>query len=215
MGILYFLALFLFFEFLWKLCVHEGADESQLLILGRDFTDTIYPICRITADFTYLLIHDLFGYHNYNIDGLLIYFDNSLKMKIVWGCTGVKQMLLFTFIIVCYFGPWKKKLYFIPISLLILASINIFRLVITSFVIKDGFPEWFIPVNESMKGLTWDGSPKMYWEFYRDWYYFFHDGIFKWVYYDGVMFLLWLYWHEKFNLPYQKNKLETKKGLEK
>lgn len=209
-GILYFLFLFLFFEFLWKLFVHEGVNESQLLILGHDFTDYIYPVCSATARITYWIIHDLLGFESFNINGLFVYFDNSLKMKIVWGCTGVKQILLFLFVLVCYFGPWRKKIYFIPLSILILFAINILRLVITAFIIKDGFPSWFIPINESLSGVSWDGSERTYWKFYIDWYHFFHDGFFKWIYYDGVMFLLWLCWQERYNIPYQKHKI--KKG---
>lgn len=209
-GILYFLFLFLFFELLWKLCVHEGDTESELFILGQNFTWLMYPICEATARVTYWIIHDLMGYDTFNIRGLFIYFDNSLKMKIIWGCTGIKQILLFSFIMICYWGPWKKKLYFVPMSILILVSINILRLIATAFIIKDGFPEWFIPINESLNGAQWDDSTETYWRFYIDWYHFFHDGFFKWVYYDGVMFILWLIWQEKFYLPSQRLK---KKGI--
>ena len=58
-GILYFLFLFLFFEFLWKLCVHEGDTESQLFVLGFDLTSSIYPVCTATARIVYWIIHDL------------------------------------------------------------------------------------------------------------------------------------------------------------
>lgn len=204
--IAYFLFLFLFFELIWKLSVHEANEGEQILVWGKDITSYIYPICLWTAQFTYRIIHDVFGYSNFNIDDLLIYFDNSLKMKIIWGCTGIKQMLLFTFILICYKGPPKKKLLFIPLSILLLFIVNILRLIISAFVVKDGFPDWFIPINESLNHVKWDNTPQTYWKFYRDWYYFFHDGFFKWVYYDGVMFLLWLLWQEKFNLPYQRQK---------
>lgn len=208
-GIVYFLTLFLFFEFLWKLAVHEGQDEGQLLIFGHDFTANVYPICRATANMTYWVIHNLLGYKSFHIDGILVYFDNSLKMRIVWGCTSVKQIVLFTFILVLYFGPWKKKLIFIPASVVILVILNVVRLVATSFILKDGFPAWFIPLNEVMSGITWDGSATMYQRFYIDWFRFFHDGFFKWIYYDGVMFLLWLFWQEKYNLPYQRLKKKS------
>lgn len=204
--IAYFLFLFLFFELVWKLSVHEANNGEQLLVLGKDVTDYIYPICLWTAQFTHYIIHNILGFSNFKIDDLLIYFDNSLKMKIIWGCTGIKQMLLFSFILTCYKGPSKKKLIFIPLSILLLFIVNILRLIISAFLIKDGFPEWFIPINESLNHLKWNESPQMYWQFYTDWYYFFHDGFFKWIYYDGVMFLLWLLWQEKFNLPYQRHK---------
>lgn len=198
-GIAYFLFLFLVFEFVWKLCVHESDNGQILLIFGKDLTTLAYPICLWTARTCYWVIHDLLGFENFNIDGLFIYFDNSLKMKIIWGCTGIKQMLQFTFIIVCFWGSWKRKLAFIPISVIVLGLVNILRLVVTAFVIKDGFPEWFIAFNESFNHMQWDNSEETYWKFYVDWYHFFHDSIFKWVYYDGFMFLLWLVWYEHYS----------------
>lgn len=204
--IAYFLFLFLFFELIWKLFVHEANGGEQLLIVGKDVTNVIYPICLWTAQFTYYIIHDILGFSTFNRDDLFIYFDDSLKMKIVWGCTGVKQMLLFTFILICYKDPSKKKVLFIPFSIFLLFFVNIARLIISAFLVKDGFPDWFIPINESFNHIQWDNTTQSYWQFYKDWYYFFHDGFFKWIYYDGVMFLLWLLWQEKFNLPYQQRK---------
>lgn len=203
-GILYFLVLFFFFEFIWKLCVHEVDNGETLLVLGSDFTSLIYPICLFTAKITYWVIHSLLGYSGFHIDGLFIYFEDSLKMQIVFGCTGLKQVLQFSFVIIGFWGPWKKKLIFIPLSILILFVVNILRLVITSFVIKDGFPEWFIAFNTTYNGQTWDGTSESYWRYYVDWYHFFHDRIFKWIYYDGILFLLWIFWNEKINIPYQK-----------
>ncbi len=204
--IAYFLFLFLFFELIWKLSVHESDNGEQILVLGKDITRFLYPICLWTAQFTYHIIHHVLGFNTFKIDDLLIHFDNSLKMKIIWGCTGIKQMLLFTFILMCCKGPVKKKLVFIPFAILLLFVVNIARLVISAFVIRNGFPDWFIPINESLNHVKWDNSPHTYWQFYADWYHFFHDGFFKWIYYDGVMFLLWLVWQEKFNLPYHRSK---------
>lgn len=209
--IAYFLFLFLFFELIWKLSVHEANNGEQIIVLGRDVTAYLYPICLWTAQFTYHIIHDILGFDSFKIDNLFIYFENSLKMKIIWGCTGVKQILLFIFILICYKGPLNKKWIFIPLSALFLFLVNIIRLIISAFLIKDGFPDWFIFINESFNHVKWDNTPETYWQFYKDWYYFFHDGFFKWIYYDGVMFLLWLLWQEKFNLPYQRQKKNLNK----
>jgi hypothetical protein len=205
-GILFFLFLFLLFELIWKLSVGIGENGEQFIVWGHNLTTLIYPICELDARIVYWIIHDLLNYETFNIDGIVVYFDNSLKMQIIMGCTSIKQWLMFTFIMIFYFGPWKKKLVFIPAALLFLSFINIMRLVVSSFLIKDGFPEWFIPVNELLNGAKWNDSPATYWQFYRDWYHTFHDGFFKWVYYDGIMFLIWLFWQEKINLPYQQLK---------
>lgn len=197
-NILYFLFLFFTFEFFWKLCIHESKTGEQLFVLGKDFTYLIYPLCKWTANSCYWIIHNLLGYKNFNISDLLIYFDNSLALKIIWGCTGIKQILQFSFILFFFWGSIKQKCWFIPVSVLLLIFFNLLRLVLTSFVIKDGFPNWFIYFNESFNGKIWDTNNITYWEFYKDWFSFFHDYIFKWVYYDAVIFILWLLWVEKF-----------------
>lgn len=208
--ITYFFFLFLIFELVWKICVHIGPDGTELIVLGYDLTTWVHPLCVLDANIVYQIIHNILGYENYHINGTLIYFVTpdkmNLKMNIIWTCTSFKQVLLFTFIMGFYFGPWKKKLVFIPLSLLFLSIINILRLVLSAFLIKDGYPDWFIPLNEVVNGVKWDGTASSYRQFYSDWYHLFHDGFFRWVYYDGIMFLIWLLWEEKFNLPYQRHK---------
>lgn len=216
--IIWFLILFLSFDFIWKIFIHEGENEDIFLILGKDFTSSVQPLSQWTADISYWVIHDLFGYSNFRIENDVIFFNNpphdNLRLHIVWGCTGMKQMIMFTFIICLYFGPVKKKLWFIPLSIVILIIINIIRIVATSLIIKDGFPSWFIPFNEWYNNKTWNNSETTYWDFYVDWFQLFHKDVFKWLYYDGVMFILWLFWQEKFNIPYQKLKAKSKKNKE-
>ena len=89
-------------------------------------------------------------------------------------------------------------------SLLILVGVNILRQAIISIIIKDPFPEWFIPFNEWRYGIVWENTQENYWRFYTDWFELFHRDLFTWLYYDGVIFILWLIWEEKFNKPYQK-----------
>lgn len=203
-GIIWFLILFLLFEFIWKLCVHQGDNEAILLILGKDFTPYTTPICLWTAKAVYFVVHTIFGYQEFKINGIYLYFENSLRLDIIWGCTGIKQVLMFTFIMIFYFGPKKKKLWFIPLSIFALLTINILRIAIICVIVKDSFPTWFIPVNEWYNNHTWTNTRSNYWLFYRDWFDLFHKDVFTWIYYDGVIFILWLIWEEKINKPYQK-----------
>ena len=211
----WFVVLFLFFEFIWKLCVHQGEDESIMLILGKNATPYIYGLCEWTAKATHWVIHTLLGYENFRIEGLYIYFEDSLfKNHIVWGCTGIKQLIMFTFIMIFYFGPLRKKLWFIPASLIVLVVINIIRIAIICFIVKNPFPEWFISVNEWYNDRTWVNNEECFFQFYRDWFNVFHHDIFTWIYYDGIIFLLWLFWEERFNKPYQriKEKVSSRRG---
>ncbi|NDV79043.1 exosortase/archaeosortase family protein [Dysgonomonas sp. 511] len=204
-GIIWFLCLFVIFEFIWKLIVHQGGDERIFLVCGKDLTAYTAGLCQWTASSVYWVIHDLMGYHNFHItNGSTLHFEGSVYINIIWTCTGIKQVLMFSFIIACYFGPTKKKYWYIPLSALILIIINILRLVLIFIIIKEPFPEWFIPFNEWYNGCLWDNTPSTYWQFYSDWFNLFHRDIFKWIYYDGIIFILWLIWEEKIRKPERK-----------
>lgn len=204
--IIWFLILFVFFELLWKLCVHvgEGIEERYLIVLGNDITSSTDALCQWTANAVYWVLHTLLGYHDLQLEGITLYFEGSLPLDIVWSCTGIKQLIMFSFIMLLYFGPPKKKRWFIPLSLFILTAINILRLVVILIIIREPFPEWFIVVNEWYNGRAWENTQEMYWQFYKDWFNVFHRDVFVWLYYDGVIFILWLIWEEKFNKPYQR-----------
>ena len=202
--IIWFLSLFLIFEFLWKLCVHQGDDERILLVLGKDLTSYTDGICLWTAESVHWFVHDLLGYSSFHISGITLQFENSIPIDIIWGCTGLKQLFMFAFILIFYFGPRKKKYWYIPMSLVILVLINIVRLSIIFLIIKDPFPEWFISFNEWYNNRTWNNSAANYLQFYTDWFNVFHRDIFTWIYYDGVIFILWLIWEEKIQKPYAR-----------
>lgn len=203
-NIIWFLCLFLIFEFIWKVCVHQGEDESVLLVFGKDLTSYTYGINRWTAQATYWFVHNLLGYDAFHIRDTVLYFEGSLKVDIIWGCTGLKQLFMFTFILLFYWGPVKKKLWYLPLSLVILVIINILRLAIIFIIIQDPFPTWFIPLNEWYNDRVWMNTKEYYDMFYLDWFNIFHRDVFKWIYYDGVIFILWLVWEEKIRKPYTR-----------
>lgn len=204
--IIWFLSLFLIFEFIWKLFVHQGENERILLVLGKDLTDKTIDISLLTAESVYWIIHDLLGYSNFYINGITLQFKNSIPIDIIWSCTGLKQLFMFAFIITFYSEPQKKKLWFIPISLIILLFINITRLAIIFIIIENPFPEWFISFNEWYNKRIWENTYDSYRQFYTDWFNVFHKDILTWIYYDGVIFVLWLIWEEKIRKPYDRLK---------
>lgn len=208
--IFWFLCLFLIFDFIWKICVHQGEDERILLVLGKDLTSYTTGISQWTADLIYWFVHTLFGYQDFHQHGTILYFENSLYVDIIWGCTGLKQLLMFSFIMFFYYGPAKKKLWYIPLALLILLLINILRLAVIFIIIKGPFPEWFISANEWYNNRTWINSKECYETFYKDWFNVFHKDVLTWIYYDGVIFVLWLVWEEKIRKAH--NKLISKKS---
>jgi exosortase/archaeosortase family protein len=190
--------------------VHIGENERILMVLGKDVTRYTEGINLATAEIIYWLIHEVFGDRDFFINGTILMFRNSIPIEIVWSCTGLKQLFMFSFILACYFGPLKKKLWFLPISLLILLAVNILRLVVIFYIIKDPFPEWFIPIDEWYNNRAWSNTNENYIRFYKDWFNVFHRDIFTWIYYDGVVFILWLIWEEKINKPYARLKKAIK-----
>lgn len=86
------------------------------------------------------------------------------------GCSGLKQFLQFTILIMLYPGPWKKKLWFIPLGLFLIYITNVIRIVGLSLII-----------------VEWSN---------QEYYDFSHDYIFRPFFYV-VIFGLWVYWVEK------------------
>lgn len=95
-------------------------------------------------------------------------FPNQSIMYINDSCSGLKQMLQFALLMLIFPGPWKKKLWFIPLGIFIMHLTNLFR-VIGLAVVMNNWPQ--------------------YWNFS-------HDYIFRPIFYI-IIFLLWMYWVEK------------------
>jgi exosortase/archaeosortase family protein len=75
-------------------------------------------------------------------------------------------------------GPWKKKLWYIPIGLIVIHLTNIFRIIALSVIVM----EW-----------------PQYWTFSHDW-------ILRPFFYV-VIFIMWVIWVEKFRTKPKKAKV--------
>jgi exosortase family protein XrtF len=103
-----------------------------------------------------------------NDESMQFYFPNQCMMYINESCSGLKQMLQFSLLLLIIPGPWKKKLWFIPLGVLMMHLTNLFRVTGLAVVMMNR-PE--------------------YWNFS-------HDYIFRPLFYV-VIFALWLIWVEK------------------
>ena len=101
-------------------------------------------------------------------DTMYMHFPNKCMMYINEGCSGLKQMLQFSLLMIFFPGPWKKKLWFIPLGVIIMHLTNLFR-VVGLAIIMNNWPQY------------WDFS---------------HDYIFRPIFYV-VIFGLWVIWVEK------------------
>lgn len=117
------------------------------------------------------IANNLLGISTIVEDELLIH-EEVHHMGVTWGCAGIKQIIMFFVLMLIYPGPWKKKLWFIPLGLLAVHLTNLFR-IISLYAIVIYKIEWFT---------------------------FTHDWILRPFFYV-VMFLLWVWWVEKLSKP--------------
>jgi exosortase/archaeosortase family protein len=85
------------------------------------------------------------------------------------GCTSLKQWMHWLFIMLLFPGPWKHKLWYIPLGIIIIHFVNIIRIVGLSLTLKP----------------------------WADHFDFFHDYIFKTFFYF-MIFVMWVLWVEIF-----------------
>lgn len=105
-----------------------------------------------------------------------LYFPNNGFIAVNLSCSGFKQILQFALLMLVYPGPWKQKLWYIPVGIIIVHLTNIFRITGLSVVIVN-WPEY------------WDLS---------------HDYLFRPFFYV-VIFSLWVFWVERI-LPLDNKK---------
>lgn len=97
-----------------------------------------------------------------------MYWSNQGYIAINHGCSGLKQMIQFALLMMVFPGPWKHKLWYIPMGILIVHLTNLFRII--------GLGVVLVTVPD-------------YWDFS-------HDYIFRPFFYV-VIFSLWVFWVEK------------------
>lgn len=100
-----------------------------------------------------------------------MWFSNGGYVQVNESCSGLKQFYQIIVLFVLFPGPWKHKLWYIPMSIIIMHFVNIMRIVILSVMV------------------LW--KPE-YWDFTHDW--ILRPGFYV------VIFGLWVVWVEKFRL---------------
>jgi len=105
---------------------------------------------------------------DFTLNGYTFNFGNNTYISINSGCSGFKQFYQFIGLMIFYPGPWRKKLWFIPMGVIIIHLTNLFRVIGLSVVLQH--------IPEHWKWL--------------------HDWAFRPFFYV-VMFSLWVWWIEK------------------
>ncbi len=113
-------------------------------------------------------VNHIIGYDIHTLHNTL-YFPHNGYIAVEGSCSGLKQFYQWFFLMLLFPGPWKHKTWFIPLGLLAIHFFNIIRIILLSVVV-------------------------MHWPAHWD---FIHLWILRPMYYL-VMFLLWVWWVEKF-----------------
>ena len=85
--------------------------------------------------------------------GQIMTFGNGSWISINTSCAGDKQILQFMLLVLIYPGLWKRKLWFIPLGMVIIHFTNVLRIVLLS-VVSINKPEWWhIAHNTALRGM--------------------------------------------------------------
>ena len=96
-----------------------------------------------------------------------LFFENNGAVTVLGSCSGLKQFYQWTVLMILFPGPWLKKLWYIPVGIIIIHIVNIIRIVILSVVV-----------------IHWP----QYWDFIHEW-------ILRPFFYV-VIFGMWVLWVE-------------------
>ena len=165
--VVWFSVLLLGFHFLWR--------YWEQTYHFRFFTDEniFRPVYDILTFWVFnvsdVVLSVIIGREHYYSNHLTWYFENGGYIAIIDGCSGLKASFQFIVIILFFQGPWKHKIWYIPLGLFILFLSNIVRIVGLSLVVFH----------------------------YNSYFAFAHDYLFRPFFY-GMIFLLWIVWVERF-----------------
>ena len=153
-------------DIIWKLLIHgEESVDARVFLAGKDVTAFFDAQSKWIAGTVYGIIR-LFDQSIHLIYDVILRYDNGNSTCVVWSCTPVKQLFIFTCIMLAT-PPYRSwhKIWFVPISWIVLYGVNILRITIVAIVIKN-HPDWF--------EVT-------------------HTYVLKYVFY-AILFALWLLW---------------------
>lgn len=174
-----FMAVLLVGNALWKLTFHGDEAGNYITFLGFDLTHFFSIASSHVAKASYVLVHAIEDSAQL-LYGHIIRFSNDVTISVVWGCSAVKQGLLFTLIMLLSRGSCLHKLWFIPLGWLMVYLFNIMRIAIIALLIHH-HPTWFE---------------------------FLHTYLFKYLFY-GMIFALWVVWTERLSCVHTEECVQT------
>ena len=154
-------------NYFWKFTMVGDEDGEIVTWFGLDVTAPFQLMSCHIASVVYWLI-SLVRDTAYMVGEQTIRFESGSGTKVIWGCSGLKQMFIWTCLILTVRGGGKHKTWFIPLGWVCCHVFNVLRIFIISLFI----------------------------EFHPDWFHVLHDYIFKYLFYV-MLFGLWVWFVER------------------
>ena len=84
---------------------------------------------------------------SYPVSGIIVTASEAKQLhpaslSVIDSCSGLKQFFQILILFLLFPGPWIHKLWYIPVSILIMHGINIFRIVILSVILVHQHEYW-------------------------------------------------------------------------
>lgn len=166
-GIIYFMFVIVCAHFFWKLSMNGDDTDTVVTWFGLDISQPFNAMAHHVAYVTQQILQS-WDFETKLFDNNVIQHDNKVAVRIVWSCTGIKQAYIFVCIILFYKADWLKKMWFIPLGLLLVYVVNILRIAAITALVKY-YPQQFDLM---------------------------HEHLFKYLFYV-FLFGLWVIWDEK------------------
>lgn len=169
-GIFLFFVILTIANIFWKYNVlgdESTGPDSMVTFWGLDISAPFNWMTLHVAQATYAVLH-FFGSTVTLVKENKLLYSNGNAVLIIWACTGIKQAYICFCILAFSRGPWDKKVWYIPLCLLVVYLFNIFRIAMIAVSVQN----------------------------HQDWFDFLHLYFFKYIFY-GVIFLMWVFWEEK------------------
>ena len=165
--IIIFVVTLLVANYFWKFTMVGDESGECVTWFGLDVTAAFDFMARYVAWTVYWLT-SLFRDSVYLIGEHTIRFASGNGTSIVWGCSGLKQMFIWTCLILTVSGGWKQKTWYIPIGWICCHAFNCLRIFVLALLI----------------------------EHHAEWFHLLHDNLFKYLFYL-FLFILWVIFVEK------------------
>lgn len=99
---------------------------NQLLHAGSAGLKYDKALCNNIAEASAAVLRSI-GYKSEALNGAEVHLSGWHVVNVGWQCDGLPVMALFAGFIIAYPGPWRAKLWFVPLGMLLIHGINVLR----------------------------------------------------------------------------------------